>query len=460
MQSTATQDTSREHGPAHPTTGLTTLSGWLATAILVLALGGIAAAIVIAPQVDSKSQERLSHGIQTAVMIAASLAALIGAWRQDRDGRIVSLVFAACGAVVASCLQRGGLERMLSGRTTLLGTACIVAMIVLIVVLTRLVSRGAPRQLLYAAWLDTSIFAFAITIVLGVAWGSFANGGVVQDPLVLVGLVAVIAWAGAALLLLLAREVRLQLGGPYAMLGGMALLASSGLITLGSIGPSGDAPTMLPVDVLYGIGIVLAARGALSWSMDGNPAMGRSFAVRRLRDMIPTMSIMASVILYVLSVDGQQKVPLGFLVAEVAVVAGVALAGLRQVPLKEYEWRARGAEAAAATELAAYVDDRRRVGKALAGLEAAGTVEETADRICRRAIELPGVGFAILVRTEGDGAFVPVAAAGLETTGELGRPLSPEHTAHLMAHLGDWTGSQATAVPARWHASRSSETAR
>jgi EAL domain-containing protein (putative c-di-GMP-specific phosphodiesterase class I) len=188
------------------------------------------------------------------------------------------------------------------------------------------------------------------------------------------------------------------------------------------------------------VGALLVARGGLTWTLVADPTMRASRVLIQLRDFVPTGAIMAAVVMFVLVPPADDTAFIGAGFIRAVLVGGVVAAGIRQVLLKVYERRANEAERAAEERLAVEIRDRERVSRALAELEPGSSAAETAMGICTRCLELPGVGFAIVTGVDGSGEYTPIAAAGLDPHGLVGRRLSSEHAAHLTEGIaqGAW----------------------
>jgi EAL domain-containing protein (putative c-di-GMP-specific phosphodiesterase class I) len=129
-------------------------------------------------------------------------------------------------------------------------------------------------------------------------------------------------------------------------------------------------------------------------------------------------------------------------VGEAALVAGVVIAGIRQVAIKEYERRARLAEAATSARLVTEISDRGRVSRALEGAEPGDSASATAERICRRLLSLPCADFVLLTSLESTGGGLPLAASGAITFGLVGVALELGQAQRLRARAADGAWSE------------------
>src|SRR5665811_1574908 len=111
--------------------------------------------------------------------------------------------------------------------------------------------------------------------------------------------------------------------------------------------------------------------------------------------------------------------------AGAVIVTGVA----RQVHLYEREARALAAEHRAGVGLAAEISERAATLFSLQRLTPGATLEETAQEVCREALQLDGIDLAVIRMYGPDNSVVPVAVEGLESRAAplVGRPVSYTH---------------------------------
>jgi EAL domain-containing protein (putative c-di-GMP-specific phosphodiesterase class I) len=413
---------------------------------LLVALGGLRllALLAIAPFSDGKELEVATQSAHQAVPLLLIAGVLAAAWRRGRTDRGVRLLIAAIGVLATVGNVTDTVEKSLTGLTSWEGSAFLLAAAMVVVVFTPIMNRGAPRSLLLTAWLDTALFLASATVALAVVWGLFGTAVVVPDLSVVGALVTVAAWSSAGMVLLLVREVRFARGGAYAAMAGFGFVAVGGLAYLATLNPAGRSPFNVAIEASYLGGMVLVAWGGLQWTLERDPRMRGSLAVALLREALPTIAIMGAIVVYVLAEDKKPQVPQALDIARAALVAGVVLAGAREMLLRVYERRAVAAEKRAEAEVAAHVGERRAIAKALAGLEVGDTVTETADRICERAAALPGMDFAVFTRADGAGGWTTVAAAGIPADDFLGEPVPEPLATHMTEQAAGGAWRQAT----------------
>ncbi len=286
---------------------------------------------------------------------------------------------------------------------------------------------GLERGLLIGIATDALIL-FLTGVVLVAAT---ADPDLTDDRTGLIGLVVLIATVAACVFALIGRRIRPAWGGPWTLLAGAALIGTSWLIW--SVDPT--APTTVgPSDFTFSAGVLLFALGGVTWSTRASysPTFERLAPI--LATVIPVTAILASLAAAAI----YHGAALGNLVG-VATGAVIVTGVARQMHLYVREARALAAEHRAGVGLAAEISERAATLFSLQRLTPGATLEETAQEVCREALQLDGIDVAV-IRMYGPGnSVVPVAVEGLGSGAAslVGHPLEPAHAARVMARAGD-----------------------
>ncbi len=422
--------------------GFTALPGVLdaAKASLLVGVAILVLRVILAPILDPAANGLASTLSQTAAASLASAAVVLGLRSASGAHRHYGLrVLAGLLTVLALSVAESVEDVLPTNEWFLLGLFAL-ASVMTVYELSPLIVHNVSRPVLVAASLDMVIFfASGLAII-----GSIADwrGITVSDATIAVAscLIAMLAWTATSSTILFVRGVRFSLGGPYVMLGGLSLVAIAGASWIAST-HSAELGQLAATDFVFSVGALMIARGWLTWSIDARDRP-RAWLVELGRDMASTTAIMISVIVVVLGPKMGGSPSRIATVGEIGLLIGVLAAGIRQVAIKEYERRARFAEAATSARLVTEISDRGRVSRALEGVEPGDTARVTAERICQRLLVLPRADFVVVTSLHAMGGGVPLAASGAIGFGLAGVPLEAAQAQRLGAHAAEGAWSE------------------
>ena len=409
------------------------------TVPLLIGAGIVGIRIILAPIVNDGWDDWISAFSQISVTALACLAVLLGLRSAEGDHRHYGVRVLAGLVMVLAMSIAESVESALPGSEWMQLAVFAGAILLTIFQLTPLVAAGLPRPVLVAAWLDMLIFfASGLAVVAVVAeWRQVA----VSDVTIAVAtcLIGLLAWAATCASMLFVRGVRVWVGGAFVMLGGLALVAVGGASWIARV-DTFRLDVIAPTDFLFAVGTILIARGWLTWSLETRVRRS-AWVVEVGRDMASTSAIMFSIAVVVIGPRVDTGATRIGAVSQVALLLGVILAGIRQVAIKEFERRARFAEAATSARLESEISDRGRVSIALEGVEPASSVHLTAERLCDRLLALPCADFVLITAMDGHGGGVPLAASGVITFGLVGMPIGEAQATRLQSSAADgvWT---------------------
>jgi EAL domain-containing protein (putative c-di-GMP-specific phosphodiesterase class I) len=409
-------------------------NGASSTAVLLVGVAVLAVRVISAP-LEPSASEAVSDLTQIASAALACLAVVLGLRAATGVHRHYGLRVLAGLAMALLLGIAEAAEPVLAVNEWLLLAVFAGAILLTMYQLSPLVIAGVARAMFVAAWLDMLIF-FASGLVMFAAIAEWQQSSVSDASIAVVTcLIAMLAWAATSATVLFGRGVRLWLGGPFVMFGGLALVAVAGAswISSGDI----ELDVTWPTDVAFAVGVLLIARGWLTWTLE--PIQRRGAWVAEIgRDMASMTAITVAILFALLGPHADNRLDV---LGEIALVFGLLVAGVRQVAMKEFERRARLAEAATSALLATEILDRGRVAQALEGVEPAADAETTAQRICERMLLLPGAAFVLLTVLDTTGGSVVVAVAGNAADGLKGLPLDAPVTNRLreLAAGGAWS---------------------
>jgi EAL domain-containing protein (putative c-di-GMP-specific phosphodiesterase class I) len=411
----------------------------LPTVPLLIGAGIVGVRIILAPIVNDGWDDWISAFSQISVTALACLAVVLGIRTAEGDHRHYGVRVLAGLVMVLAMSIAESLEATLPVSEWLQLAVFAGAIVLTIFQLTPLVASGLPRPVLVAAWLDMLIFfASGLAAVAVVAeWRQVAVGDATIT--VVTCLMGMLAWAATCASMLFVRGVRVWAGGPFFMLGGLALVAVGGASWIARVDTL-RLDLFAPTDFLLAVGTVLIARGWLTWSLETRVRRS-AWVVEVGRDMASTSAIMFAIIVVVMGPRVDAGATRIGVVSQVALLLGVILAGVRQVAIKEFERRARTAEALTSARLETEISDRGRVSIALEGVEPASSIHLTAERLCARLLTLPCADFVLITAMDGDGGGIPLAASGVITFGLVGMPIGEGQVARLRSKAADgiWT---------------------
>lgn len=405
---------------------------------IVLGAGIVAASIPVIASVRPDMAIAVDNAQQLAATLAAMVALIVAAVRHPPRqrwvpaGLAVGLILAGV-AMLLWGLQPGG-SVTAAGPADVLFIAAILAIgVTLFTAFAIEAASSRPVAILVDALIVVAATATVLTAIWQTALDPSGAGG--EGALALIGAIAVVAVPVAAFLSLLDRRLQPGIWGPYAVLDGLTIAGVAWIIWL-TLLAHGQTSAVNPVDFGYSIGVLVFAYGGVTWDRAPERTPGFERFAGVAVDAFPVIAV-------ALSVGFDIAVPLGPAaeVVSVGTAAVVALALLRQLLLTRDERRARVAERKASARLAREIRDRSSVLQSLAHLEAADTLEETAQRICDEAIGLDGIDQAVIrVFEPGGGASILGLAAIEPRQAPDDRSLSEARSAYLLAHAssGPW----------------------
>ena len=248
---------------------------------------------------------------------------------------------------------------------------------------------------------------------------------------------AFFASAAAAIVAALSLRVEPAPRGVWAVALGIVLLA---LAWQGWIGRflAGGPDTIEPMDFVFPAGSLLIAYGGVTWTLEkgGGPTYER--IARATSDWLPVVAIVGCAVLDVMP----RTRPLDVDPIAVGTCAVVLLAVIRQRILQNRE-------RAIAQRLSTEVSERAATTVSLARLDAAPTIEATAERICSEALHIDGIDTVVLF------AFSPIGVVPIARSGEtcrpvvVGEPIPDAYARELMEHaaFGLWLESWTSRTP-------------
>ena len=371
----------------------------------------------------------LADNIQELVALTGAAAGL-GLACRHRSGKtrwfLVALALSLAGAslgMLAWDLSLPGVGNALF----VLGVAIAVAAIV------PAIFGGLERGLVIGIATD-AVILFLTGVVLV---ASTTGHDLTDDRTGVIGLVLLVATVAACAFALIARRIRPAWGGPWTLISGAAFIGASWWMW------SGDAaaPTTVGLsDFTFSAGVLLIAFGGMTWSTRASYSPRFERLAPMLATVIPAAAILASLATAAIYHGAAIRNLVGVATAAV-IVTGVA----RQVHLYVRESRALAAEHRAGVGLAAEISERAATLLSLQRLTPGATFEETAQEVCREALQLDAVDLAVIRMYGPDDSVVPVAIEGLgsRAAGLVGHPLMPTDAARVRtrAQDGSWERS-------------------
>jgi EAL domain-containing protein (putative c-di-GMP-specific phosphodiesterase class I) len=316
-----------------------------------------------------------------------------------------------------------------------------------IATLTLTLYRQLPRDARRTVVLDALVILFAGMTFVFANWlhQSFMPGNQVAtlfaDPTsnLVVPLVSTIFFASAGAVVVGAFSLKLEPAprGVWAVTLGMALLA---LAWQGWIGRflAGGADTIEPMDFVFPAGALVTAYGGITWTLARGGGLLYERIARTTSDWLPVVAIVGCAILDVMP----RTRPLQVDPIAVGTAAVVLLAVIRQ-------WIFQSRERATSARLTTEISERAATTVSLARLDAAPTIEATADRICSEALRIDGIDTVVLF------AFSPIGVVPIARSGEhcrplvVGQPIPDDYGGELMEHaaFGLWLESWTSRTP-------------
>lgn len=415
--------------------------------LTTLAIGLVIAAIAAALELLNPHNywilfEDISGGVAPmAGAIAVAIAAVRGGreHRAFRTSLAISLGLVAFGQLIADIPD---LFHRTFGPLGALSDVCYVLGAVLgVVTLMVVMYRRLEGESRRAVVLDGLVIMAAATTFVFWNWlhQSLLPGsqvaGLFDDPTadLLVPLVSALflASAAAGAVAALALRVEPSRRGVWAVSLGIALLS---LAWYGWIGRflANKPDGIEPMDFIFPAGALLTAYGAVTWTLKRGGGARYERVARATSDWLPIAAIVGCAVLDVMPRSRRLEIdPIA-----VGTCAVVLLAVVRQRILQ-------GRERVASERLTLEMSERAATTVSLARLEAAPTIEETAERICREAMRIAGIDTVVLFALSQIGV-VPVAQSGqLCRPVEIGQPIPVDRGRELIeqAEFGPWLES-------------------
>jgi EAL domain-containing protein (putative c-di-GMP-specific phosphodiesterase class I) len=297
------------------------------------------------------------------------------------------------------------------------------------VLLDGVVIMAAAATLVFANWLHPSLLTER-----GLA-------DLMADPAanLLVPLVSATFFASAAAAAVAALSLRVEPGarGVWAVGAGIVLLA---LAWQGWIGRflAGAPDSIEPMDFIFPAGVLMCGYGGVTWSLRPGGGLRYERFARAIAEWLPMVAIVGCAFLDVMP----RARPLQVDPIAVGTCSVVLLAMARHRVLL-------GRERVTSERLTTEMTDRAATTVALARLEAAATVEESADRICGEALNIGGIDSVTVFAFTADGV-VPLALGGLACRPVAVSEPIPENAAREMrehADFGLWLESWVDRTP-------------
>lgn len=380
--------------------------------------------------------------------IAVAMMAAAGALEHRHFRRAIALALGltAIGQVVSDLPD--ALPSVLDPAFEVVSQGCnVVGAIICVVALRRAVYERLEGETRLQSFLDgLIIMAAALTFIIA-SWlnGSFLPGeqmtSVFEEAaprlLVLSASAVLVSTCAAVVLGALALRVAPGWRGFWALTAGVLVIDLAWNVWFETV-LSGGSDNLSPAGLIFPLGALLTAYGAVTWTLRPGGAARYDRVAGAISDWLPIAAIVGCAILMVMP----HPRPLDIDPIAVGTCVVVLLAVARQRMLQDRE-------RTASSRLTGEISERAAATVALARLEAAPSVEETAERICTEALRLAGIDtVALFAFTAGE--VVLIAWAGPQT-----RPLAvgdfmPRKAGHELierAEFGLWLDSWSGRAP-------------
>ncbi len=388
----------------------------------------------------------------TVAPAAGALAVLLAANRGDPEPRrvrhmlSVALGLVAVGMTVADIPDLTG--RSL-GPVAAISDICYVlaAIIAITTLLLTLYGHLEPGARLAALLDGLVIMAAAMTFVTAnwvfreVLPGNRVpdlSVGLIQNLIAPAVSTSFFASAAAALVVALALRIEPSLKSVWAVVPGVVLLAIAWEGWLGRF-IAGRPDGIEPMDFIFPAGALLCAWGGVTWTLRAGGGARYESLARGTSDWLPIVAIVSSALLDLL--PRSQPLLVDPIAVNTCIVVLLAMARQRIL---------QGQEHAMAARLATERNERAATTVSLARLEAAPTIEGTADRVCSEALRIHGIDTAVLFVFSPAGV-VPIARSGANCRPVIvGEPIPEEYGRELVerAGFGLWVESWRSRLPA------------
>ena len=297
------------------------------------------------------------------------------------------------------------------------------------VVLDGVVLMAAAMTIVMANWLHPSLLA-----------GS-QNVEIFTDPAanLFVPLVSATFFASAAAAAVAALSLRVEPGrrGVWAVEAGIVLMALAWQGWLERF-VSGAPDSIEPMDFLFPLGTLAVGFGGVTWSLRQGGGLRYERFARATAEWLPTVAIVGCAFLDVMP----RARPLQVDPIAVGTCTVVLLAMARYKVIL-------GRERVASDRLTTEMSERAATPISLARLEAAATVEASADQICAEALRIGGVDTVIVFAFTAQGV-VPLAQSGAVCRPvAVGEPIPEDAAREIREHasFGLWLESWVERIP-------------
>jgi EAL domain-containing protein (putative c-di-GMP-specific phosphodiesterase class I) len=241
-------------------------------------------------------------------------------------------------------------------------------------------------------------------------------GTLFADPTanLVVPLASAFFFASSAAVVVAALSLRVEPSrrGVWAVTAGIVLLA---LAWEGWIGRflAGRPDAIEPMDFIFPAGSLAVAYGAVTWSLARGGGARYERVARATSDWLPIAAIVGCAILDVMPRSRPLQVdPIAVGTCVVVLLAVVRLRVLQ------------GRERVASERLTTEMSERAATTVSLARLEAAPTIEETAQRVCAEALHIDGIDTVVLY------GFSPAGVVPIAQGGSVCHPVTVGETIH------------------------------
>jgi EAL domain-containing protein (putative c-di-GMP-specific phosphodiesterase class I) len=415
--------------------------------IALLALGALVAVVMSALEaLDAGGHwlffEDVSCVVAPAVAaVAVGIAARRGEreWRSFRIAIAASMALTATGQVIADLPDAGLTISALAPVSNLCNVG---GAIIGVVTLVATIGLSVPRESRRSVVLDGLVilaasmtFVFANWIHQSLLPGGSQVGAEFTNPTANLFLPILstlfLATAAASVMAALSMRVDPAYRGVWALASGILLVA---LAWQGWIGRliSNQPDSIEIMDFLLPAGSILIGYGAATWSLQ--PGGGRRYEriAGTIQDWLPIVAIVGCALLDVM--PRSRPLALDPIAVGTCVVVLLAVGRYRLV---------LGKQRYATDRLATEQRERTATTVSLLSLEAAPTIEETAERICTEALRIEGIDTVVVFVFIGE-SVVPLALGGpAGRPCEVGVPLPDAAACELRecAELGLWIES-------------------
>ena len=265
------------------------------TAIAIVALGGIATAVLSVLSALGGDAAMVFDDAQQLIAMAAALGALlvvrkVGNAEQRRIHGTLTLALVLCsiGFLVWDASPGPAAAAIPGDAFFLAGTVVIIAGVGATIV------RGLDRQVLTAVGLDTLIFFFGVITAVMVVWNRTGGpSGGSASATTLIGAVVLYSAAAAGFIGLIARRIVPSVHGPWPVVFGIYGVGSSWLFWLDGAA-QGEGTMISPADFLFSLAILIVAYGGVTWATPRSASPRYEWIARRMADLFPILAVVVA----------------------------------------------------------------------------------------------------------------------------------------------------------------------